>query len=47
MVKLHCITATVTGVKRSLDWYQAKFDVETVCVQDPWGSAIEGIKVNR
>ena len=46
MVKLHHISTTVTDEKRSLEWYQAKFDVETVYVQDPWGRAIEGIKVN-
>ena len=35
MVKMRYIPTTVTDVKRSLDWYQAKFDVEPVYVQDP------------
>jgi catechol 2,3-dioxygenase-like lactoylglutathione lyase family enzyme len=46
MEKLYQVSSTVTDVKRSLDWYQAKFDMETVYVQDPWGNSIEVIKIN-
>jgi catechol 2,3-dioxygenase-like lactoylglutathione lyase family enzyme len=36
MEKLHHVAITVTDVKKSLDWYQAEFDVEIDYVDKSW-----------